>query len=284
MPEYVCVDCYHRFLLEPAVGDFEANPIIQCPHCHGNNVEDTVANFIRGLNIKECNECEQIQQLQETRHINVAPLFWQGRGRPEIPLVIMGINPSVVGTNNEPQRGCDFDSYFGYYQNRAASEAENTRLAREGGFIRRIPRSYWTRCHKLASYCIGGGTPRWENYVLMEAIHCFFNSIRDLEPNEINAVAARCFERHTKKMLMELKPRKMILLGNEPYEVFRQYVNLEREINKYEYCALNVNGLRIPVLRHPHPTGFNDGPFYRPDIYDDFNRYCDDFDYGEQQE
>jgi hypothetical protein len=244
-------------------------------------VEDAVRNFVRGLNIKECNECEQLQELQEAHHINVVPLFWQGRGRKNIPLVIMGINPSVVGTANEPQRGCDFESYFDYYQNRAMSEAENIRLAREGGFVRRIPRLYWTICHRLASYCIEGATPRWEHYVLMEAIHCFFNSIADLEPDETNALAARCFERHTKKILLELRARKMILLGKKPYEVFRQYANLEGEIDNYEYCALHVNGLRIPVLMHPHPTGFNDDPFYRPDVYADFNGYCDDFDYGE---
>ncbi len=224
--------------------------------------------FIRNLNIKECNECEEIRQLQNARHINVAPLFWQGRGRPEIPLVIMGINPSVVGTANEPQRGCDFDSYFDYYQYRAASEAENVQLAREGGFIRKIPVRHWTICQKLANYCIAGETPRWESYVLMEAIHCFYNNVADLTIDAANAVAARCFERYTKNMLMRLKPKKMILLGKQPYKIFRPY--LEREIDNYEYCALTLDDLRIPVLRHPAPAGFNDGDFYRPDDYEDF--------------
>jgi hypothetical protein len=179
----------------------------------------------------------------------------------------MGINPSVVGTANEPQKGCDFDDYFHYYQDRAASEAENVRQAREGGFIRRIPVNYWTICHKLANYCIEGGTRRWENYVLLEAIHCFYDTVADLG-HAANAVAERCFTRYTKNMLMRLKPQKMILMGQQPYKIFTPY--LEREIDNYESCALTLDDLRIPVLRHPAPAGFNAGGFYRPEIYEAF--------------
>jgi len=194
-------------------------------------------------------------------------------------------NPSVVGTANEPQRGCDFQTYFDYYQNRAASEAENIRMAREQNLLLpmdnriTIPTRHWTMCHNLASVLIEGGTQRWEQYVLMEAIHCFYNTVADLTPDEATAVADRCFERHTKNILMKLKPNKMILLGNQPYELFKQH--LEREIDNYDFCALTLNNLRIPVLRHPHPAGFSAGPFYRPNIYSALNLYCNDFDYGD---
>jgi hypothetical protein len=240
--------------------------------------------FIRNLNIKECNECEEIGRLQEAHHINVAPLFWQGQGRPEIPLVIMGINPSVVGTANEPKReDDDFERYFNYYQDRNISEAKNIEQANQGGFNRRIPVGYWTRCYNLANYCIQGGTPRWENYVLMEIIHCFFNRARDLPLEEAKSVAKRCLDRYTKKMLIVLKPKKMILLGKPPYEVFEPYFEKQKAKNNYEFCALNLDGLRIPVLRHLHPcqpVSQKDGGFYRRDAYDAFKSYCNGFDYG----
>ncbi len=86
--------------------------------------------YIQNLHIKDCNSCVEIQRVQRDHHINIAPLFWQGQGRTEIPLVIMGINPSAVGTANEPQRGCDFNSYYDYYQNRVVSEAQNINLAK----------------------------------------------------------------------------------------------------------------------------------------------------------
>ncbi|MDH3345998.1 MAG: hypothetical protein OEL75_02320, partial [Kiritimatiellaceae bacterium] len=84
-----------------------------------------IKEYIKGLNIKECSSCEEIQQLQaaKNKNINVAPLFWQGEGEVNIPLIIFGINPSVVGTPNEPKRGCEFDAYFNYYQNRHESES-----------------------------------------------------------------------------------------------------------------------------------------------------------------
>jgi len=92
-----------------------------------------VKDYIRSLNIKECNDCEEIRALQaaNNKNIKVAPLFWQGEGRAGIPLVIMGINPSVVGTENEPKRGCVFETYFNYYQNRKYSEKENIQQANE---------------------------------------------------------------------------------------------------------------------------------------------------------
>ena len=168
-----------------------------------------------------------------------------------------------------------------YYQNRNISEAENIVQANNGVFIRRIPLGYWTRCYELANYCIDGGTLHWENYVLMEIIHCFFNRAKDLSPEDAKSVAKRCFARYTKKMLMVLKPKKMILFGEPPYEVFRPY--LERPINNYKFCALKLDGLRIPVLRHLHPNHRvkkDDGGFYRRAAYDAFNSYCNSFDYG----
>lgn len=227
-------------------------------------------DYIRNLNIQECNECEEIHEVQEKHGIKVAPLFWQGHGTEIIPLVIMGMNPSVVGTPNEPQRGCDFEDYFSYYQDRSRSEDENRRLA------------YWTICHNLARCLIDDETPRWENYVLIEAIHCFYNRKSHLTPSKTRLVANRCFEKFTKDMLYILKPKKMVLLGNPPYEVLRPY--LEKEIDD-QYCVLNLIGpqqshVRVPVLRHPHPTGFNKGGLYKPEIYKDFNAYCSNFDYG----
>lgn len=336
--------------------------------------------YIQNLNIKDCNQCEEIQRLQHNHHITAAPLFWQGRGRPGIPLIIIGINPSVVGTANEPQRGCDFESYFNYYQNRAASEVRNVRLANarlsygpefraedfNNGFtienlcqaVRRcdsynlsnnsiealntlmkqsglyekliaanrnkvpsnklkenidayakekeekrlltinrlvleeyypqetpklpnVPQNYWTRCHKIAGHLTGRETPRWENYVLMEAIHCFYNRASDLSVEEAKTVSNGCFERYTKNMLKVLKPKKIILLGTEPYKVFKPYL-LNKEIDNYKFCAMNLDGLRIPVLRHLHPNQpvkKENGGFYRMESYAAFNSFCKNFDY-----
>src|ERR1700690_4323114 len=90
-----------------------------------------IKRFIRNRNIIGCRECEDIMRLQENHDIEVAPLFWQGEGKQDIPLVIIGINPSVVGTPNEPQQGWDFDDYFNYYQFRNNSEAVNKDQARQ---------------------------------------------------------------------------------------------------------------------------------------------------------
>jgi len=58
--------------------------------------------YVKDLKISECKHCNEVQALQATnnQNINVAPLFWQGEGKINIPLIIMGINPSVVGTTN----------------------------------------------------------------------------------------------------------------------------------------------------------------------------------------
>ena len=237
----------------------------------GFNVKD----YIKGLGIKECNECKEIQALQEAKNknIKVAPLFWQGEGRQGIPLVIMGINPSVVGTDNEPKRGCDFESYFNYYQNRNESENENKKQARKGGFARKIPVGYWTRCQNLARQLIGDETPRWKNYVLMEAIHCFYDKESDLGKEDSIKVIRRCFDTYTKQILLFLKPKKMVLFGKAPYELLLPH--LEKVIGDYEFCSLQIESLGIPVLRHPHPSGFASADFYMPDRYHDFKSYCE---------
>jgi len=116
----------------------------------------------------------------------------------------------------------------------------------------------------------------------MEAIHCFFNNATDLTPEEAKSVADRCFAKHTKRFLIALKPKKLILLGKQPYEVFEPY--LENKIDYYEHSAINLEGLKIPVLRHLHPNRRvkkDDGGFYRSAVYDDFKSYCNSFDYGD---
>ena len=131
--------------------------------------------YIESLEIHKCTQCEEVKLLQSinNKNIEVAPLFWQGEGKQNIPLIIMGINPAVVGTLDEPIRGGDFDQYYDYYQNRHNSEKKNISEAREGGFLRRIPTNYWTRCHNMAKSLVGNHVERWKDYVLMEAIHCF---------------------------------------------------------------------------------------------------------------
>lgn len=235
----------------------------------------SVKDYIRSLNIKECSECKEIQALQaaNNKNIKIAPLFWQGEGREGIPLVFMGINPSVVRTDNEPKRGCDFESYFNYYQNRNESENENKRQARTGGFARKIPVGYWSRCQNLARQLIVDETPRWKDYVLMEAIHCFYNRKSDLKKEDSINVARRCFDKYTKQILLFLKPKKMVLFGKAPHELLLPY--LEKVIGEYEYCFLQIERLKIPVIRHPHPTGFASTNFYMPDRYHDFMSYCE---------
>lgn len=233
-------------------------------------------DYIRDLEIKECRACEEIRLLQNAHDIAVAPLFWQGEGKEDIPLVIMGINPSPVKTSNEPQTGCNFDTYFNYYQDRNISEEENKRIARATGRANEIPVRYWSICHNLAKKFVGDETPRWKDYILMEAIHCFYAKESDLGPEDSRNVARRCFDNHTKSILMRLKPRKLIFLGKSPYELFLPY--LERALSEYDYCALQIENLRIPVMRHPHPR--RRGQFYNPEKYRDFLSYCREFDYA----
>jgi putative FmdB family regulatory protein len=276
--EYVCIDCNHRFALELIMEEFEANPIIQCPQCLGNNIEDTVKNFIRGLNIDECNECEEIEHLQEAYHINVAPLFWQGKGVKNIPLVMIGSNPSVVGTPNEPRRReVTFEYYFDYYQNRNESEQINKVQALERGIT--IPKGYWGRCYNLAARKLitGREVRRWKDYVLMEAIHCFYNSENSLNRVQRARIAKTCFNRHTRNMLLFLKPKMIVLLGDTPFELLREYLGAPNEYGFYRMTIEGeINGigniLHIPVMKHRHPN-FR-GRFYFDDqIYEAFREF-----------
>ena len=243
-----------------------------------------VKEYIRSLEINECNQCEEIKKLQspDDQNINVAPLFWQGEGKQNIPLIIMGINPSVVGTTNEPKRGGDFEQYFNYYQNRHESEKESVieAEARTGSLSRRLPRRYWTICHNLAKHLVGNGIERWKDYILMEAIHCFYNNAGDLTAEQSRSVAEKCFNRQTKNMLMTLKPRMIVLLGNAPYRLLANRY-LDKPLDNYQHGFLCIDKSRTPVLRHshPNPAGANPGPFYRPEVYKAFKLYCSNFVY-----
>jgi hypothetical protein len=230
--------------------------------------------YIESLKINECNQCEEIKLLQSlnSKNIKVAPLFWQGEGKLNIPLIIMGINPSVVGTTDEPRRGGDFEQYYDYYQNRHESEKKNVSEARDGGFLRRIPTNYWTRCHNLAKCLVGNHVERWKDYVLIEAIHCFYNKASDLSAEQSIRVAEKCFDRHTKNLIITLKPKMIVLFGKSPYQLLAKYLN--EALVDYEYTLLNVDNFSVPVLRHPHPASFNSGTFYRPDIYESFKLFC----------
>ena len=170
--------------------------------------------------------------------------------------------------------------YYDYYQNRDVSERQALLRLREKKLKEEhltIPGKYWTISRNLATKVLGYTTPRWKNYILMEAIHCFYNKSSDLSLNMSRVVADKCFGKHAGNILATLKPKMMVLLGNQPYEVLRKY--LEHGLSNYECCALNIDGLRIPVLRHPHPTGYNPGGLYRPDCYLSFKEYCASF-YG----
>jgi len=228
----------------------------------------------KSLRINECNQCEEIKLLQSlnNKNIKVAPLFWQGEGKQNIPLIILGINPSVVGTANEPQRGADFEQYYDYYQNRHESEKQNVSAARDGGFLRRIPTNYWSRCHNLAKYLVGNHVERWKDYVLMEAIHCFYNKASDLSVLQSQSVAEKCFDLHTKNLIITLNPKMIVLFGKSPYQLIAKYLN--KSLVDYEYSLLRVDNFSVPVLRHPHPANYNSGNFYRTGIYEAFKLYC----------
>jgi hypothetical protein len=192
----------------------------------------------------------------------------------------MGGNPSVVGTPNEPKRGeCDFDYYFDYYQNRTESERINKIQARDLGIG--YPVNYWTKCYKVAKKLITDmELQRWEDYVLMEAIHCFYNKESYLNSVQRAAVARTCCNKHTRKMLLFLKPKMIVLLGDTPYELLNQLGCLG-ELNVCKFGRMKIEGeidgenntLHIPVLRHRHPN-FR-GRFYCDDkVYEEFRKFA----------
>lgn len=235
--------------------------------------------FIQQQNIFTCNDCPDIIQLQANRNINILPLFWQGEGVENIPLVFMGGNPSVVGTPNEPRRGeRDFDYYFDYYQNRTESETINRIQAHEHGI--RIPLKHWTMCHNLANKIITHReVQRWKDYVLMEAIHCFYNRENDLNRDQRAVVARNCFNKHTRNMLLFLKPKMIVLLGNAPFELIREYLGAPQGEHGFYRMTIEgeINGvtntLSVSVMRH-RATNFH-GPFYFADeVYNSFREFA----------
>jgi hypothetical protein len=258
MPDmgYACIDCNNVFIV-----NFPLNEI-ECPQCHSDNV--------LSLNIKECEKCEEIRLLQNAQNIRVAPLFWQGKGRRNIPLVMMGVNPSLVGSPNEPQRDCDFRGYFNYYQFRSVSEAEGRKLR------------HWGICHNIAKKLIRSEVPRWHDYVLMEVIHCFFNREEDLDKSQRLKVAKTCFNNHICKMLMLLNPKMVVVLGKTAYESLGQYLEPLPPFHIMEIkCQPDSgNSIKIPVLLNPHPNNRSgSGPYLSDTDYQDFKDFCDNFNY-----
>jgi hypothetical protein len=223
--------------------------------------------YVKSLGIHDCRECEEIVRLQaqENKDIRAAPLFWQGAGQVGIPLVLIGINPSLVGTSNEPLRGGDFDQYFDYYQDRARSEEETRRLPKP----KRVPFAYWTSCENLAKEILGGSVERWRDYMLMEVIHCFFDRTNHLGQRELDCVAGKCFNRHTRKILEDLMPQKIVLLGNPVYDIFRKFMGMDA-VEKYEIGSIRLGGRTIRVMRHPHRGDHIVGGWYRPGAYKKF--------------
>ena len=228
--------------------------------------------YVKRLGIQDCRHCEEIVRLQapENKDIHAAPLFWQGAGRVGIPLVFIGINPSVVGTSNEPLRGEDFDRYFDYYQDRARSEEETRRLPQP----KRVPFAYWTRCENLArKILVDHPVERWRDYVLMEVIHCFFDRANHLDPEGFDRVARKCFTRHTRKILEDLMPQKLVLLGIPAYDIFRKFMGMG-SVEKYGFGSIRLGGRTIGVMRHPHQGDKISGSWYREDAYRKFHEYC----------
>jgi hypothetical protein len=249
----------------------------------------TPKEFIKHQNIFNCNDCKEIIQLQARHNITVRPLFWQGEGVENIPLVIMGGNPSVVGTPNEPRRddGRDFDYYFDYYQNRTESERINKvkkkrinrRRDREDRI--RIPLKHWTMCQNIAKKLIAyREVHRWKDYVLMEAIHCFYNKENDLTRIQSAEVSITCFNKHTRNMLLFLKPKMMVLLGNVPYELLNELGYL-KDIAVCKFGRMAIEGeidgkriaLQIPVLRHRAPN-FRGRPYCDDSVYAAFREFA----------
>ena len=249
----------------------------------------TPKEFIKRQNIFNCNNCQDIIQLQAKHNITVRPLFWQGEGVENIPLAIMGGNPSVVGTPNEPRSDDrrDFDYYFDYYQNRFQSEMINKTEKEEINQSRArkdrisIPLRHWTMCHNLAKKLITHcEIQRWKDYVLMEAIHCFYNSENDLKSVQRAEVAETCFNKHTRNMLLFLKPKMIVLLGDIPYELLNQLGYLG-ELDVCKFSKMKIEGeidgesitLHIPVMRHRAPN-FR-GRFYCDDkSYKAFRKFA----------
>ncbi|MBF0557773.1 MAG: hypothetical protein HQL08_03220 [Nitrospirae bacterium] len=239
----------------------------------------TPYEFIQQQNIFTCNICAAIIQLQANRNIDVCPLFWQGEGVENIPLVILGSNPSVVGTTNEPRRGeCIFHYYFDYYQNRTESENINKTQARALGI--RIPLRHWTMCHNLAKKLIAPReVQRWKDYVIMEAIHCFYNSEDDLNEVQRAMVASTCFSNHTLKQLLFLKPKMIILLGDTPFELLEEYLGVPHGEHGFYRITLTgelngaTNTLSVPVMRHRHPN-FHGKFYFADEVYNSFRVFA----------
>lgn len=227
--------------------------------------------YVETLGIHNCCECEEIRRLQskENKDIRVAPLFWQGEAQIGIPLVIMGINPSLVGTANEPLRGGDFDRYYEYYQHRGRSEDETRRLPKP----KRVPFGYWTRCQNLACRILGYRVDRWRDYILTEVIHCFFDRTSDLDPKDFSRVGQRCFNHHTLRILKALQPQQIVLLGIPAYEMFVKYLHGEA-LQRYAFGHFRLGDRDVPVLRHPHPGEKTPGGWYREDVYEKFRTFC----------
>ncbi len=92
---------------------------------------------------------------------------------------------------------------------------------------------------------------------------------------ESQQVAINCFNNYTKGILLQLKPRRIILVGKLPYELLNGLGYIEREIGDCEFCSLQIENLKMPVLRLPYPRIGS----CEDDVYDDFICYCTDFDY-----
>jgi uracil-DNA glycosylase len=145
----------------------------------------------------------------------------------------------------------------------------------------RIPLRHWTMCHNLAKKLIAHReVQKWKDYVLMEAIHCFYNRENDLNRVQRAAVAETCFNKHTRNMLLFLKPKMIVLLGDIPYELLNQLEYLGK-LDVCKFCRIKIKGeidgksitLHIPVMRHRAPNFY--GRFYCDDkVYEAFREFA----------
>jgi hypothetical protein len=236
-----------------------------------NNLEDHDMNetdlreYVRNCGIHNCQGCWNVRQYQKGKGITAAPAIWQGRARVEIPLLFIGCNPSLSGDNNVPENitaGNEAlkDQYFDYYQNRAESE----RKAKGHDNVSAV--GYWDFCQGYAASILigmlGREIERWQDYMLMEIINCYFNKPEDLGGKlELRHTARTCGRKYLFSNLKMLQPGGIVLLGEKSMEIFPEIsageFKWEKKVTKIEFGSIEIERKLTPVMFVPHPSGLN---------------------------
>ena len=251
---------------------------------------DDLKEFVRRSGIQKCNRCWNLREYQRnaTKPIIEAPAIWQGRAQVGIPLVFIGLNPSLSGDENTPSyfevpvgdEALDArnEEYFAYYQNRAESERQA-----QGSFNKSAV-GYWKYCQDYSSQIIRGflgrEATRWEDYLLLEMINCYFNNPNDIAiRSELKYAARTCCNQFLFPLLAKLQPRGVVLLGAKVEKLFPELsgtvFNWSKKVSREDFGVIEINGRGIPVMVAPHPSEANNAKRYPVDhpIFEDFGRF-----------